>query len=138
MTTGAVPPTDLARLFSTSLIVLFSSAPEHDQLSTRIPLSFRFYFHTGVLFTVHFAPPPPPFPPLRLSPKKTSSGAFTRDSRHVVWGDKYGDVLIGACSSRNDPAKPQRPALLLGHLCSVVAALSVSPDNRYDIGGGIV
>ena len=76
----------------------------------------------------------PLLPPLRLSPKKTSSGAFTRDSRHVVWGDKYGDVLIGACSSRNDPAKPQRPALLLGHLCSVVAALSVSPDNRC-VGG---
>ena len=68
--------------------------------------------------------------PCRLSPKKTSSGAFTRDSRYLLWGDKYGDVLIGDCRSRNDPSAPQKPALLLGHLCSVVASLAVSPDNR--------
>lgn len=50
--------------------------------------------------------------------------------RYLIWGDKYGDVLIGDCRSRNDPMVPQKPALLLGHLCSVVASLAVSPDNR--------
>ena len=59
-----------------------------------------------------------------------SAGAFTRDSKHVVVADKYGDLLVGDCSSRNHADKPQAPALLLGHLCSVVSSVAVSPDNK--------
>ncbi|GAX84576.1 hypothetical protein CEUSTIGMA_g11997.t1 [Chlamydomonas eustigma] len=68
-----------------------------------------------------------------LSPKKASAGTFTRDSKYILWGDKFGDILIGDCASRNDLTQPQHPALLFGHLCSVVSSISVSPDNRFVI-----
>ncbi|KAG1680329.1 hypothetical protein FOA52_015419 [Chlamydomonas sp. UWO 241] len=65
------------------------------------------------------------------SHKKVSAGTFTPDCKHIVFADKYGDVLIGDTAVRNEQDKPQVPALLFGHLCSVVASLLASPNHRY-------
>lgn len=71
------------------------------------------------------------------SPKKISAACFSHDSRYILFADKYGDVLIANCNSElstslEHSSEPpvQKPALLLGHLCSVVSSIAVSPDNR--------
>ena len=71
------------------------------------------------------------------SPKKVSAACFSHDSRYILFADKYGDVLVGDCSSElssgpQSGSEPplQKPTLLLGHLCSVVASIAVSPNNK--------
>jgi hypothetical protein len=57
--------------------------------------------------------------------KKLSSVAFTRDSLHALFADKFGDVAVANCSKLD-----LQPELLLGHCSAVVSSLAVSPDNK--------
>lgn len=55
--------------------------------------------------------------------KKPTTAVFGSNGCHVFVADKFGDVTVAATSG--GPS-----ALLLGHYCSTVAALAVSPDGR--------
>lgn len=65
-------------------------------------------------------------PPHRKMHKKLSAGTFTRDSTYVLFADKFGDVAVAAVQPTPSPT----PELLLGHLCSIVTSVAVSPDNK--------
>jgi hypothetical protein len=57
--------------------------------------------------------------------KKISAGAVTADSRHALFADKWGDV---AAAELANPASDAQ--MLLGHLCAIITAVAVSPDNK--------
>lgn len=57
------------------------------------------------------------------TPKKPTAAAFSLDGGHALVADKFGDVTVSATSGGS-------AALLLGHYCSTVAALAVSPDGK--------
>ncbi|KAF5830070.1 hypothetical protein DUNSADRAFT_15070 [Dunaliella salina] len=64
--------------------------------------------------------------------KKLSAVAFSRDGKHALFADKFGDVGVAACGSPAQQQPPsEEPELLLGHLCSIVTSITVSPDNRF-------
>lgn len=54
--------------------------------------------------------------------KKPSCGGFSRDGGYTFAGDKFGDVVVA--STADGIAAP-----LLGHYCSTISSLAVSPDG---------
>ena len=56
-------------------------------------------------------------------PKKPSAGVFSLDSEHALVADKFGDVTAAATDGG-------QPAQLLGHYCSAITAMAVSPKGR--------
>ncbi|KAL6748370.1 WD40-repeat-containing domain protein [Haematococcus lacustris] len=71
--------------------------------------------------------------------KKLSACAFTLDCKYVLFADKFGDVAVaavrqpGSQAGQEGAGKPDSSdgaELLLGHLCSVITSLAVSPDNK--------
>eukprot|EP00983_Pelagomonas_calceolata_P028427 890704-Pelagomonas_calceolata.AAC.3 len=63
--------------------------------------------------------------------KKLSAVAFSRDGKHALFADKFGDVGVAACGNPAQQQPPsEEPELLLGHLCSIITSITVSPDNR--------
>jgi tRNA (guanine-N(7)-)-methyltransferase subunit TRM82 len=64
------------------------------------------------------------------APKKVSAAAFTRDSRHALFADKFGDVLVSAVAGLVPGAEAPAPSLLLGHLNAIITSIAVSPDSR--------
>jgi hypothetical protein len=62
--------------------------------------------------------------------KKLSAVSFTQDSKHALFADKFGDVGVAACGDPPQQPPSEQPELLLGHLCSIITSVSVSPDNR--------
>ncbi|KAK9837216.1 hypothetical protein WJX84_006866 [Apatococcus fuscideae] len=81
--------------------------------------------------------------------KKISAATFTPDGRFMLVADKFGDVSVAAApsvgvqpfpsESSSDPTQagaggsgepPGRLTFLLGHFCSIITAMCVSPDGR--------
>lgn len=54
--------------------------------------------------------------------KKPTCAAFSLDGAHAFVGDKFGDVAVGATASGAS-------APLLGHYCSTISSMAVSPDG---------
>jgi tRNA (guanine-N(7)-)-methyltransferase subunit TRM82 len=79
-----------------------------------------------------------------VSAKKTSAAALTNDSRHVIYGDKFGDVCIGTTRPQEQQQQQQQqqheqpqqqrhvedPAPLLGHMQSIVTAVVALPGDQ--------
>lgn len=55
--------------------------------------------------------------------KKPTCGAFSLDGAHAFAADKFGDVAVAASASGAS-------APLLGHYCSTVSSMAVSPDGE--------
>ena len=55
--------------------------------------------------------------------KKPTCGAFSLDGAYVFVADKFGDVTVASTGSGAS-------ALMLGHYCSTVSAMAVSPDGQ--------
>eukprot|EP00798_Chlamydomonas_sp_ICE-L_P016483 gene16483-22705_t len=65
------------------------------------------------------------------APKRVCAGTFTTDSKHFFFADKYGDVLVAPCDGSTDGETVSEPPVLLGHLCSILTSVTVSPDNKF-------
>ena len=71
-------------------------------------------------------------------PKKVSSLAFSPDSRYVFAGDKFGDVWCVSVSSpkkKEDGSSDVEATRVLGHFCSAITCLSISPCGKYIASG---
>ncbi len=75
--------------------------------------------------------------------KKLSAGTFTPalgGVTYALFADKFGDVAVASAGSADAAAPSSASAaaagvsaeaeLLLGHLCSIVTSVAVSPDSR--------
>ena len=82
----------------------------------------------------------------RTVPKKISAAVFSADGRYAIFADKFGDVHVAVVAAQPDQQPAAHPAtlsdqksgtdhhvpeLLLGHFCSIITDLAVSPDGRY-------
>jgi hypothetical protein len=62
--------------------------------------------------------------PCSTTGKKPSCGAFSKDGAYAFVADKFGDVTVASTTSGAS-------ALLLGHYCSAVSSMAVSPDGVH-------
>lgn len=65
------------------------------------------------------------------APKKISAAAFSADAKHVMFADKFGDVLCGTTSATGASSAVVPGNLLLGHFCAVVTSLQSTPDSKF-------
>jgi len=61
-------------------------------------------------------------------PKRVSALSFSIDSKYVFAGDKYGEVYAVPTDAADGSTKP---VLLLGHLCSIITYIAVSPCGQF-------
>jgi hypothetical protein len=81
----------------------------------------------------------------RVAPKKVSAAAFSSDGAHAFFADKFGDVLVVQTKGDEPEGPPSDPSpdpsgegngkggftVLLGHFCSIITSLWVSPDGHF-------
>lgn len=62
--------------------------------------------------------------------KKVSAAAFSFDGNWLVFADKYGVLSVLSAESNEGS-----PVQLLGHCCSIITDLAISPDGRFVASG---
>ncbi|KAJ6827099.1 putative tRNA (guanine-N(7)-)-methyltransferase non-catalytic subunit WDR4 [Iris pallida] len=67
------------------------------------------------------------------SEKRVSSVALSHDGQYVTFADKFGAVwIVDLDEDGNKDAMADKKAVpLLGHYCSIITSLEISPDGRF-------